>query len=58
MKIEKYTLETRFKTENQTLQLKINALEEDLAKSRHETEEIQRKLQRALGKKMYFVHKV
>lgn len=51
-------METRFKTENQALQLKINSLEEDLAKSRHETEEIQRKLQRALGKKMYFVHRV
>ena len=50
LKLEKYSLETKYKTENQELQLKINALEEDLAKSKHETDEIQRKLQRALGK--------
>ena len=50
LKLEKYDLETKFKTENQELQLKVNALEEHLAKSQQETEEIQRKLQRAIGK--------
>ena len=50
LKLEKYNLETKYKTENQELQLKVNALEEHLAKSQQETEEIQRKLQRALGK--------
>ena len=50
LKLEKYDLETKYKTENQELQLKVNALEEHLAKSQQETEEIQRKLQRAIGK--------
>jgi len=45
---EKYNLETMYKTENHVLQLKINALEEDLTKSQHETKETQRKLQTAL----------
>ena len=49
LKLEKYDLETKYKTENQELQLKVNALEERLAKSQQDTEEIQRKLQRALG---------
>lgn len=49
LKQEKQVLETKFKVENQGLQLKINELEDKLAKAQHEMESMEQKLQRALS---------
>ena len=49
IRMENLNMEVKYKTENQELQLKINGLENDLAKLQIENDEMQRKLKQNLG---------
>ena len=49
IRMEKLNLEVKYKTENQELQLKINGLENDLAKLQIANDEMQRKMNQNLG---------